>query len=227
MPNYLRHLPIYDPPKTLLGRFARWLWAWILKRLIFKFYIRIHVDGDLKDLTTRHPKLLMICNHASHLDDVVVAAAVSFKNWSHLYPAAAKDYWFSNPLMRFFSQNCLQAIPIDRYKNKGEAVRLCLEMLRKMSKIWLLLYPEGTRTDDGYIGPFKRGVSMFATATNTPILFLYLQGARELMPKHARLPRPGQLTLHVGPVQDPAEIEVVSANYKKWVRSINAKAYKD
>ena len=45
------------------------------------------------------------------------------------------------------------------------------------------------------------------------------------MPKGS-LPRPGKLTIHVGPVQEPSDIETVNKNYRKWALSINPKAYK-
>jgi len=89
----------------------------------------------------------------------------------------------------------------------------------------MIIYPEGTRSQDGYIKPFKRGISIFSQRTDTPILFLYLQGAAELMPKGS-FPKMGQVQLHVGPVQEPADIEIIDKNYKEWVLSINPTAYR-
>lgn len=88
----------------------------------------------------------------------------------------------------------------------------------------MILFPEGARSKDGYIQRFKRGVSIFSEKTKTPILFLYLEGNAELMPKGS-LPLPGKLILHVGPVQPPAPIKVVDENYKNWVTKINPSAY--
>lgn len=89
----------------------------------------------------------------------------------------------------------------------------------------MILFPEGTRSPDGYIHDFKRGVSVFAERTKTPILFLYLEGNSELMPKGSAIPRRGRLVVHVGPVQRPAPIDEVDANYRRWVTAINPNAY--
>jgi hypothetical protein len=52
-------------------------------------------------------------------------------------------------------------------------------------------------------------------------------GNAELWPKGRIFAVPGPLTIHVGPVQSPAPIEVVYANYKKWVETINPHAFAD
>lgn len=220
LPVHLRHLPLFTRHLDWTSIFIRWVWAQFLKQIFFRFYIRLKVKGDFGKVYRENPRLLVISNHASHLDAISIAAAIPFRYWLSLYFAAAKDYFFSNYWMTFFSQHCIGAIPIDRKDRKGEAVRLCIDLLTKLNSIWLVIFPEGTRTPDGKIHKFKKGVSMFSERTNTPILFLYLDGAYELWPKGAGFARPGNLTVHVGPVQQPAPIDVVYANFHAWVESI-------
>jgi 1-acyl-sn-glycerol-3-phosphate acyltransferase len=95
-----------------------------------------------------------------------------------------------------------------------------------LDRIWLILFPEGTRSKDGYINMFKRGVSLFAIKTETPILFLYLEGNNELWPKGRPIPFPGVLKVHLGPVHPPAPIEEIYEAYRQWVMSINPSAYR-
>jgi 1-acyl-sn-glycerol-3-phosphate acyltransferase len=225
LPGYLKHLPLFTRQFDLTSWFFRVLWAVILKAL-FKFYIRMEVKGNFKQIYKENPRLLIISNHASHIDAVSIAAAIPFKYWLDLYIAAAKDYWFTNPLFTFFSKHCLGAIPIDRKDKKGEAIKLCNSLLNGLDRIWLILFPEGSRSKDGFIHPFKKGVSIFALRTQTPILFLYLEGNQHLMPKGS-LPRPGKLIIHIGPIQPPAEIDEIDNNYRKWVETINPEAYKN
>lgn len=224
LPGHMKHLPLFTRHLDMVSLFFRLLWALFLK-LAFNFYVRLSIKGDLKKVLKENPKLLIISNHASHIDAVSIAAAIPFSAWKDLYMAAAKDYWFKNPLFTFFSKHCLGAIPIDRKDKTGEAVKLCISLLTKLDKIWMILFPEGSRSKSGYIQRFKRGVSIFSQKTNTPILFLYLDGNAELMPKGS-LPRPGKLVIHVGPVQPPAPIEEVDKNYREWVTQINPNAYK-
>lgn len=227
LPSYLKHLPLFTRHRDLLSYVIRGLWGILLKGWFFRYYIRLQVHGSFDPLIQQQPRLLVISNHGSHLDATSIAAAIPFRYWLNLYIAAAKDYFFSNWLFTFFSQHCLGAIPIDRKDKKGEAVNLCLTLLRNLPKIWLIIFPEGTRSKDGYIQPFKRGISLFSQKTNTPILFLYLEGSQGLWPKGRIFARPGPLHLYVGPVQPPADLETVNSNYRNWVKSINPNAYKD
>lgn len=226
LPAHLKHLPLFTRQFDFTSWIFRVLWAFFLKAFAFRFYIRLKVVGDFGQVYKEYPRLLLISNHASHLDAVSITAAVPFKYWLDLYISAAKDYWFANPVFTFFSKHCLGAIPIDRKDKTGEAINLCTTLLRRLDRIWLILFPEGTRSPDGYIKSFKRGVALFAEKTQTPILFLYIEGNAELWPKGRLLPAPGKLVVYVGPVHQPASIADIDENYRKWVLSINPNAYR-
>jgi 1-acyl-sn-glycerol-3-phosphate acyltransferase len=226
LPTYLKHLPLFTRHIDLFSVFMRFLWSIFLKNLAFRFYIRLKVKGaSFADIYKKYPKLIIISNHTSHLDATSIAAAIPRRYWLSLYIAAAKDYFFSNWVFTFFSKHCLGAIPIDRKDRKGEAINLILKLLTELPRIWLIIFPEGTRSPDGKIHEFKRGVSTFSERTGTPLLFLYLQGNSELMPKGQLLPLPGKLIIHVGPVHQPGPIDQVFGAYKDWVQTINPQAF--
>lgn len=226
LPVYLRHLPLFTRNFDLTSRAVRFLWALYLRDFVFRYYVRLEVRGtSYHELRKTHPKLILISNHASHIDATSIAASIPKRYWRDLYIAAAKDYFFSNPFFTFFSQHCLGAIPIDRKDRKGQAIALITRLLTEFDRIWLIIFPEGTRSPDGKIHDFKRGVSIFSEKSGVPILFLYLDGNSRLWPKGARWARPGKLVIHVGPVHPPAPIEEVQAAYKEWVSSINAEAF--
>jgi 1-acyl-sn-glycerol-3-phosphate acyltransferase len=226
LPSYLKHLPLFTRHYDMMGMVARFLWWIILRQWFFRFYIRLKVKGDFHEIYRNYPRLLVISNHSSHLDAVSIAAAIPLRYWLDLYIAAAKDYFFTNPLFTYFSKYCLGAIPIDRKDRKGEAVDLCITLLSNLERIWLLIFPEGTRSKDGYIQQFKRGVSLFSEKTSTPLLFLYLEGSSELWPKGRLFAQPGKLTIHVGPVHPPGPIDLIYEHYREWVMRINPDAFK-
>jgi 1-acyl-sn-glycerol-3-phosphate acyltransferase len=226
LPSHLKHLPLFTRNYDLLSLIVRSLWSLILKGWFFKFYVRLKVKGDFHEIHRNYPRLLVIANHTSHLDAVAIAAAIPFRYWLDVYIAAAKDYFFSNSVFTFFSKHCLGAIPIDRKDKKSEAVDLCIALLNKLDRIWLIIFPEGTRSKDGYIQEFKRGVSLFSEKTTTPLLFLYLEGTSELWPKGRYFAKPGVLTLHIGPVHPPGPIELIYEHYRDWVMRINPNAFK-
>ena len=93
--------------------------------------------------------------------------------------------------------------------------------------MWLIIFPEGTRSKDGKVHEFKRGISIFAEKTKTPILFLYIDGNSRLWPKGAFFAKPGKLTVHIGPVQEPTDIETVYRNYITWVKTIDPTVVQD
>lgn len=228
LPTYLKHLPLFTRHIDMTSVFFRFLWSLYLQEFVFKTYIQLKVTGQsFHELYKTHPKLLIISNHASHLDATSIAAAIPKRYWLDLYIAAAKDYFFSNPFFTFFSQHCLGAIPIDRKDRKGEAINLIVRLLTELDRIWLIIFPEGTRSKDGKIQEFKRGVSVFSEKTKTPILFIYIDGNSKLMPKGRAWARPGKLTIHVGPVHPPGPIDIVFEAYKKWVVTVAPQALDD
>ncbi len=228
LPTYLKHLPLFTRQKDITSVFFRFLWSLYLQEFVFKFYIRLNVTGQsYHDIYKKYPKLLIISNHASHLDATSIAASVPKRYWLDLYIAAAKDYFFTNPFFTFFSQHCLGAIPIDRKDRKGEAINLIIRLFKELDRMWLIIFPEGTRSPDGKIQEFKRGVSIFSEKTQTPILFLYIDGNSKLWPKGNMWAKPGKLTIHVGPVHPPGPIEDVYESYKKWVASVAPDAIRE
>jgi 1-acyl-sn-glycerol-3-phosphate acyltransferase len=228
LPTYLKHLPLFTRQKDMTSVFFRFLWSLYLQEFVFKFYIRLKVVGQsYHDIYKKYPKLLIISNHASHLDATSIAASVPKRYWLDLYIAAAKDYFFTNPFFTFFSQHCLGAIPIDRKDRKGEAINLIIRLFKDLDRMWLIIFPEGTRSPDGKIQEFKRGVSIFAEKTQTPILFLYIDGNSKLWPKGKNWAKPGKLIIHVGPVHPPGPIEEVYEAYKHWVISVAPHAVKE
>ena len=226
LPTYLKHLPLFTRHIDLFSAFMRFVWSIFLKDIAFKFYIRLKVKGgSFSKIYKENPKLLLISNHASHLDATSIAAAIPRRYWLDLYIAAAKDYFFTNPLFTFFSKHCLGAIPIDRKDRRGEAINLIIRLLNELPRMWLILFPEGTRSKNGKIHEFKRGVSIFSERTQTPVLFLYLEGNANLWPKGNLLPKPGKLIIHVGPVHPPSDIKTMFTAYKEWVMTINPQAF--
>jgi 1-acyl-sn-glycerol-3-phosphate acyltransferase len=225
LPGHLKHLPLFTRHFDFTSWIFRILWGFFLKILAFRFYVPLRVHGSYEEVWKKHPRLLIISNHASHIDAVSITASIPFRYWTDLYISAAKDYWFRNPLFSFFSQHCLGAIPIDRKDKKGEAIKLCTNLLNNLDRIWLIMFPEGTRSPDGYVRAFKRGVSLFSKRTQTPVLFLYIDGNARIFPKGAPLPKPGFLDIHVGPVIGPDQVDDIDRLYRDFATSINPNAY--
>ena len=222
LPDHTHHLPLITRHFDLFSLFIRLMWSLILKKLFFKFYLKIIIKGgDFNSLISKYPKLLVISNHSSHLDAISISSSIPLSHWQHLYITAAKDYFFSNIFIRFFAQHCLRAVPIERSYGIRESLTLCANLIEKLNQIWLVIFPEGTRSQDGTLKPFKKGVTILAEKTKIPILFLFLEGTFDLWPKGKIFPPPGgKITLHIGPVHSSISSKDLYEKYKEWMETL-------
>ena len=62
-----------------------------------------------------------------------------------------------------------------------------------------VLFPEGTRSRDGRMAPFKPGIGMLLAQSNVPVVPCRLSGTFEALPPQRSLPRPRRVRLNIGP----------------------------
>ncbi|HET9784912.1 MAG TPA: AMP-binding protein [Terriglobales bacterium] len=83
-----------------------------------------------------------------------------------------------------------------------------------------LIFPEGRRTPDGRMHPFRPGIGVFAAALRLPIMPIYLEGLYEILPDGARRAKPGRARVRFGPVMHfPHETgEEITARLESWYK---------
>ncbi len=92
------------------------------------------------------------------------------------------------------------AIGIDRSNTTQAVARLKREKDEKLKDGWsVLIYPEGSRTPDGFLQEFKKGAFMMAIQTGVPILPVVCNGAFKILPKKMLAFRPGHIKLTICP----------------------------
>jgi len=90
------------------------------------------------------------------------------------------------------------AVSLDR-SNPREALKTLQEGSGKLTGGWsLLIYPEGTRSPDGNLLPFKKGAFVLAANTGIPILPVTVNGAAKILPKKSLAVRPGHISITIG-----------------------------
>jgi long-chain acyl-CoA synthetase len=135
-------------------------------------------------------------NHASHLDAPVVLAALPPDLRRRVAVAAAADYFFARPSLGAFVGLLLNAFPFPRAGNSRAALAACRRLAEDG---WsLLLFPEGTRSTTGAIAPFRPGVGWLAGDLGLPVVPVRIDGLLAVLPKGARWPRPGRVTIAFG-----------------------------
>ena len=88
------------------------------------------------------------------------------------------------------------AIPVDRDGADSKALRKAVDVIRNGGRF--LLFPEGTRTNDGSLGPGKPGVAMIAAMSKARVVPVYVDGTFEAMPRGASGIRPHKVVVNCG-----------------------------
>jgi 1-acyl-sn-glycerol-3-phosphate acyltransferase len=91
----------------------------------------------------------------------------------------------------------LNAFPIERDIRDVKGVKESLKRLKAGHA--LLVFPEGTRTRDGTIGPMKAGIRFLAERAAVPIVPVLIEGAYEVWPRGMMFPTMGRINILFGP----------------------------
>jgi 1-acyl-sn-glycerol-3-phosphate acyltransferase len=143
-------------------------------------------------------------NHSSHLDFIVIWSALPPRLRHRTRPVAGRDYWDQSGARRFLAGSVFRAVLIDRNGSSSDAARaraaverMALEMGGRDS---LIVFPEGTRSVNGEIGPFKSGLYHLSRAKpDTELIPVHLDNLNRILPKGEALPVPMLSRVTFGP----------------------------
>lgn len=132
--------------------------------------------------------VIFAANHTTNLDTPLVLSALPARVRSRTVVAAAMDNFFMDSTTAFKTVIVFNAIPIDRHKVNRRSSELALELIEAG---WnLLIYPEGGRTPNGDLQPFKGGAAYLAERSRMPVIPVYVYGAGPLRAaKYAKAPQ--------------------------------------
>jgi long-chain acyl-CoA synthetase len=122
-------------------------------------------------------------NHQSFLDPFVVIAALPFRVVRRLFYVAASEYFRSRMLTWFGRQ--VNLVPVDPDCGLISAMQAGAYGLRQ-GRV-LVLFPEGERSIDGTVKPFKKGASILSHHLRVPIVPVALEGVFEIWPRNRPL----------------------------------------
>jgi len=147
-------------------------------------------------------RYIIIANHNSHLDILLLFYLLPLKQIQITHPVAAEEY-FSKPKILFRLVNYLFR-PIWVTRGDPESRTECMnEIQDKLSSGHnIIIFPEGTRGVPGEIQTFKCGVGRIAEQfPHIPIVPVYISGTERSFPKHGFIPIPIWNNLIIGPPQ--------------------------
>ena len=134
--------------------------------------------------------VLLAANHSSVLDPPLIGSATD-RQLSFL----AKAELFDLPLFGGLIRR-LNARPVRREGADPSALRTAMRVLEDGGA--LLIFPEGTRGDEGIIRSAKTGAGMLAVLSGAAVVPVYIQGSGRAWPRGRKLPRPAKVTVTFG-----------------------------
>jgi len=178
---------LFDPSGRAGHACARFWSVWCLRMA----GIRLAVSGS--DLVPPHGPVIYMGNHQGNFDIMALSLAIP-----RLFAWVAKEELFKVPL---FGAAMRRAgyIPLDRSDGRKALKSMKLAAQRIASGASVVIFPEGTRTLDGSLLPFKRGAFMLAAKAGVPIVPFTINGSRAINPRNRLELRPGTIGVSFAP----------------------------
>jgi 1-acyl-sn-glycerol-3-phosphate acyltransferase len=177
---------LFDKKGDTLMRVAR-VWA---KSLLRVSGVRVTVEG----LEHIDPKgsYVFAANHASYMDTPVVLSSIPVQ-----FRFLAKSGLFKIPFLgTHLGQAGHISVPRNDPRASVKTMQTAAEAVRNRG-ISLLIFPEGGRSHDGIMRPFKEGAAYIAIRAGVPIVPAALIGTHDVLPYGSGTPLPGAVTLRI------------------------------
>lgn len=129
---------------------------------------------------------IVCANHVTNLDYLWLTINFNRRRFEKFCCMAKQEILNNTHVSKLLTQ-VVGIIPVDRGHVHAETMQCCK---RQLTEKWgLLIHPEGTRSENGELGVFKKGAAVLAIESGVPIIPAYIHGAYDLYPKGSKLPR--------------------------------------
>jgi 1-acyl-sn-glycerol-3-phosphate acyltransferase len=184
---------------------AAWKFAQVFCRIFTTCCFDLEVHGQKH--VPRHGGVLLVSNHQSYLDPVLVAVRLE-RPLNYI----AKSELFENRhiarLLRW-----LNSFPVRQGAGDVGAIRETIARLEAGRA--LIIFPEGSRTNNGELLPIERGVSLILRRVRVPVIPVVIDGSYQAWPMNQSIFQPRKIQLTYGPA-----MELSGLNDKEIVQMI-------
>jgi len=157
--------------------------------------VRVKIYGQEK--IPRDRAVVFAANHCSQFDIPIAYKAIPVQ-----FRFLVKQELFKVPILGL-AMKIAGYIPIDRSKGRKALKSLNEAAKRISSGVSVLIFPEGTRSKDGRLQPFKVGGIILAIKAKVPIIPISISGSHKVLPKGAWFAKPAKVKVVIG---DPIEV---------------------
>ncbi|MDH4322035.1 MAG: 1-acyl-sn-glycerol-3-phosphate acyltransferase [Desulfobulbaceae bacterium] len=180
-------------------RFPR-LWA---KILLAVSGVTVTIKGG-GSLANGNP-YIFAGNHQSQFDIFVLQGCLD-----HDFRWLAKQELFEVPVFGAAMRR-VGYIPVDRTHSRAAVKSLDEAAQRIAAGTSVIIFPEGTRSGDGELLPFKSGAMVLAIKAGVPVVPMAIVGTHAILPKGRLLAKPGKVVIRLG---EPIETSGYKASQK-------------
>ncbi|HLJ88395.1 MAG TPA: lysophospholipid acyltransferase family protein [Candidatus Angelobacter sp.] len=191
-----------------VGALIAFPWTFLSGKIGFLYWLGMNVTRIAVRLTGTRIEVLgmdnldpqgtyiFMSNHISNLDPPILLPLIP-RRTSVL---VKKELWSIPIVAQAFDMAAF--VPVERSNRQSaiQSVRRAGEVMRK--GINMTVYPEGTRSRDGNLLPFKKGPFHLAKETGFSVVPVTMLGTREIMPKGGKLIKGGKVTVVFHPPID-------------------------
>jgi 1-acyl-sn-glycerol-3-phosphate acyltransferase len=176
-----------------LGFYAGTVWAWFL---VAASFVRVRVEG--REHLRNRRSFVILSNHQGNYDILA------------LYGFLGREFrWVIKEELRrvpFLGWGCaaIGHIFVDRRDARRAIASLEAAKPQLVNGVSVVFFPEGTRSEDGRLGRFKKGGFVMARQLGLPILPVSISGSARVLPKGSLLPRPGTIRVRIHAPLEPA-----------------------
>jgi len=178
---------LVDPSGNLAHRISS-LWA----RSLCRFNgIQVKITG-LENISLDHAQIF-VANHQSFFDIFALSGYLPVQiRW------VAKAGLFKIPFVGW-AMKAAGYISVDR-SNKRKAYQSFVATVEKIKQgCSVVIFPEGTRSEDGTIGPFKKGSNLLAVRAKAPMVPVTIKGTGSIIKKSSCVINPGPVRIIISP----------------------------
>jgi 1-acyl-sn-glycerol-3-phosphate acyltransferase len=157
-------------------------------------------QGHWKGCPPMAEQRIYFANHQSHLDWVLIWAALPHELRTRTRPIAARDYWAGSPFRRWLTTEVFHAVYVDRSRSANpdqDPLEPLVAALEQGDS--LVIFPEGTRSALGEPKPFKSGLYHLAQQfPSVQLVPAWIDNVQRVMPKGEVVPVPVLCTVTFG-----------------------------
>lgn len=177
------------------------LLRFVFYRILVRFVVLIVLGLNVRhrERLPEHGPAILVANHNSHLDTMVLMTLMPSQLLPITRPVAAMDYFMRNRWLAWFASKVVGIIPIERKKQQGaeHPLQVCYDALEQNNI--LIFFPEGSRGKPEELSEFKGGISLIAEKyPDLPVVPILLHGLGKSLPKGEALLVPFFCDVFVG-----------------------------